>query len=202
MAAVNQLFLSAALELDMPFDKKLSLLDDPVFINIIISQTEKDIEALKIDQQSNPLNNELALQLALKRDKLSFLQHQIELFAKIDPNKTKSALLDIQFEVFLREHLINTTLKEPFAQEYAQIVRKFYTDNTSRFLSVEDSSTDLLEAINAFEKNNIANYLLVSEAFSQLYKFGLKLPEKNLDVKVYINGINKLIVTLQLRNVP
>ena len=194
MAGINQICLSAALELDMPFSKKLSLLDDAVFINIIISQTNKDLEALNIEQQREPLNTQLALKIAIKKDKISFLKQQIELFAEKDLNATKNALLDMQFEVYLRDHLINTTIREPIVLEYERIVRKHYNDNKAHFLSADDCTKDLTQAIQYVEKNNVANYLIVSEAYTRLYKFSLKLPAKNQDVKDYIDGINKELI--------
>nr|WP_277619288.1 SdhB [Legionella norrlandica] len=191
MAAVNQLFLSAALELDMPFSKKLAILDEATYSNILIEQAESEIQALKKKLTEDPLNPEIAFQVAIKEDKINFLKQQIALMADKDPNKTKSALLDIQFEVSLRHHLTDTTLKGPIGQQYGQAVRQFYEENKTRLLSVDDCSNELLQSIKEFEKNNLADYLIVYEAYERLRIFALKLPAKNQDVRDYIGGINR-----------
>ncbi|HAU1881767.1 TPA: SdhB, partial [Legionella pneumophila] len=69
MAAVNQLFLSAALELDMPFSKKLSILDDTTYVNILIRQTESDLQTLKKKLSEDPSNHEIAFEIEIKNDK-------------------------------------------------------------------------------------------------------------------------------------
>lgn len=126
MAAVNQLFLSAALELDMPFSKKLSILDDTTYVNILIRQTESDLQTLKEKLSEDPSNHEIAFEIEIKNDKLAFLRQQMVLLEDKNPNQTRNVLMDMQFEVSLRNHLVYTTLKAPIAQEYEQIAIEYY----------------------------------------------------------------------------
>lgn len=194
MAAVNQLFLSAALELDMPFSKKLSILDDTTYINILLEQTESELQSLKKKLAKDPSNHEIAFAMDIKKDKIDFLKQQIALIEDKDLNKTKNALLDMQFEVSLRNHLDYTTLKSPIAQQYEQVARKYYQKNKERFLTADDCSKELLQGLKEFEKKNLPDYLIVSEAYERLRIFSAKLPKKNQDVKEYIDGINNELI--------
>ncbi|MFO3067370.1 SdhB [Legionella pneumophila serogroup 1] len=199
MAAVNQLFLSAALELDMPFSKKLSILDDTTYVNILIRQTESDLQTLKKKLSEDPLNHEIAFEIEIKNDKLAFLRQQMVLLEDKNPNQTRNVLLDMQFEVSLRNHLVYTTLKAPIAQEYEQIAREYYKKNKNRFLYADDCSKELLQGLKEFEKKHLPDHLIVFEAYDRLRLFSAKLPPKNQDVKEYIENINK---ELQNRDIP
>ncbi|HAT1820933.1 TPA: SdhB [Legionella pneumophila] len=199
MAAVNQLFLSAALELDMPFSKKLSILDDTTYINILVRQTESDLQTLKTKLSEDPSNHEIAFEIEIKNDKLVFLRQQMTLLEDKNPNQTRNVLLDMQFEVSLRNHLVYTTLKAPIAQEYEQIAREYYKKNKNRFLYAEDCSKELLQGFKEFEKKHLPDHLIVFEAYDRLRLFSAKLPPKNQDVKEYIENINR---ELQNRDIP
>ena len=98
--------------------------------------------------------------------------------------------MDIQFEVYLRDHLKSTYFKEPIIQQYEQAVRSHYKEHKNHLLSLNESAKYLSESIKVFEKNNIGDYLIVNEAYQKLQKFSLKLPSKNQAVKDYINEIN------------
>ncbi|HBD7469038.1 TPA: Dot/Icm T4SS effector SdhB [Legionella pneumophila] len=199
MAAVNQLFLSAALELDMPFSKKLSILDDTTYINILVRQTESDLQTLKTKLSEDPSNHEIAFEIEIKNDKLVFLRQQMALLEDKNPNQTRNVLLDMQFEVSLRNHLVYTTLKAPIAQEYEQIAREYYKKNKNRFLYADDCSKELLQGLKEFEKKHLPDHLIVFEAYDRLRLFSAKLPPKNQDVKEYIENINR---ELQNRDIP
>ncbi|HDS3849774.1 SdhB [Legionella pneumophila] len=199
MAAVNQLFLSAALELDMPFSKKLSILDDTTYVNILIRQTESDLQTLKKKLSEDPSNHEIAFEIEIKNDKLAFLRQQMVLLEDKNPNQTRNVLMDMQFEVSLRNHLVYTTLKAPIAQEYEQIAREYYKKNKNRFLYADDCSKELLQGLKEFEKKHLPDHLIVFEAYDRLRLFSAKLPPKNQDVKEYIENINR---ELQNRDIP
>ncbi len=199
MAAVNQLFLSAALELDMPFSKKLSILDDTTYVNILIRQTESDLQTLKEKLSEDPSNHEIAFEIEIKNDKLAFLRQQMVLLEDKNPNQTRNVLMDMQFEVSLRNHLVYTTLKAPIAQEYEQIAREYYKKNKNRFLYADDCSKELLQGLKEFEKKHLPDHLIVFEAYDRLRLFSAKLPPKNQDVKEYIENINR---ELQNRDIP
>ncbi|MFO2512761.1 Dot/Icm T4SS effector SdhB [Legionella pneumophila serogroup 2] len=199
MAAVNQLFLSAALELDMPFSKKLSILDDTTYVNILVRQTESDLQTLRKKLSEDPSNHEIAFEIEIKNDKLAFLRQQMELLEDKNPNQTRNVLLDMQFEVSLRNHLVYTTLKAPIAQEYEQIAREYYKKNKNRFLYADDCSKELLQGLKEFEKKHLPDHLIVFEAYDRLRLFSAKLPPKNQDVKEYIENINR---ELQNRDIP
>ncbi len=195
MAAVNQLFLSMAVELDMPFNKKLALLTDNSFLNIVMTQTHEALEALKSEFESQPENHEIAFKIKIKEDKLVLLEQQIKALADNDVDQTKRALLDIQFEVYLRDHLKRTNIKKPIINQYEAIVRSHYNENKDHFLSSSDSAKDLYQSIQIFERNNVGNYLIVDEAYQKLHHFSLKLPAKNKDLKDYIDGINQKLIS-------
>ncbi|HCR5128579.1 TPA: SdhB [Legionella pneumophila] len=199
MAAVNQLFLSAALELDMPFSKKLSILDDTTYVNILIRQTESDLQTLKKKLSEDPSNHEIAFEIEIKNDKLAFLRQQMALLEDKNPNQTRNVLMDMQFEVSLRNHLVYTTLKAPIAQEYEQIAREYYKNNKNRFLYADDCSKELQQGLKEFEKKHLPDHLIVFEAYDRLRLFSAKLPPKNQDVKDYIENING---ELQNRDIP
>ncbi|HAU0494755.1 TPA: SdhB [Legionella pneumophila] len=199
MAAVNQLFLSAALELDMPFSKKLSILDDTTYVNILIRQTESDLQTLKEKLSEDPSNHEIAFEIEIKNDKLAFLRQQMVLLEDKNPNQTRNVLMDMQFEVSLRNHLVYTTLKAPIAQEYEQIAIEYYKKNKNRFLYADDCSKELLQGLKEFEKKHLPDHLIVFEAYDRLRLFSAKLPPKNQDVKEYIENINR---ELQNRDIP
>ncbi|HAT5920064.1 TPA: SdhB [Legionella pneumophila] len=199
MAVVNQLFLSAALELDMPFSKKLSILDDTTYVNILIRQTESDLQTLKEKLSEDPSNHEIAFEIEIKNDKLAFLRQQMVLLEDKNPNQTRNVLMDMQFEVSLRNHLVYTTLKAPIAQEYEQIAIEYYKKNKNRFLYADDCSKELLQGLKEFEKKHLPDHLIVFEAYDRLRLFSAKLPPKNQDVKEYIENINR---ELQNRDIP
>ncbi|HAT8638795.1 TPA: SdhB [Legionella pneumophila] len=199
MAAVNQLFLSAALELDMPFSKKLSILDDTTYVNILIRQTESDLQTLKEKLSEDPSNHEIAFEIEIKNDKLAFLRQQMVLLEDKNPNQTRNVLMDMQFEASLRNHLVYTTLKAPIAQEYEQIAIEYYKKNKNRFLYADDCSKELLQGLKEFEKKHLPDHLIVFEAYDRLRLFSAKLPPKNQDVKEYIENINR---ELQNRDIP
>lgn len=194
MAALNQFFLSVALELDMPFSKKLALIDEERYLNIILNETQNEIEELEHKLNKDPSNPEILLNISVRKDKVAFLKQQVELLKEEHIENTKSALLDVQFEVILRNHLFNTTIKEPIIQEYEKLVRDHYTKNKAQFLSVDECSAAVVKSLEQFQENNIANYLLVSEAYDRLHKFSLKLPEQNKDLKDHIEKINKILI--------
>ncbi|KTC83555.1 hypothetical protein [Legionella cincinnatiensis] len=194
MAALNQFFLSVALELDMPFSKKLALIDEERYINIILNTTQNEIKELDDKLRKDPSNPEILLNIRVKKDKVTFLKQQIQLLKDNDAEKTKSALLDVQFEIILRDHLFKTTIKEPIIQEYEKLVREHYTKNKAQFLSVEECPAEVVKSLQQFQKDNIADYLLVYEAYDRLHKFSLKLPEKNKDLKDYIGRINQILI--------
>lgn len=194
MAALNQFFLSVALELDMPFSKKLALIDEERYINIILNTTQNEIKELDDKLRKDPSNPEILLNIRVKKDKVTFLKQQIQLLKDNDAEKTKSALLDVQFEIILRDHLFKTTIKEPIIQEYEKLVREHYTKNKAQFLSVEECPAAVVKSLQQFQKDNIADYLLVYEAYDRLHKFSLKLPEKNKDLKDYIGSINQILI--------
>ncbi|VEB37326.1 protein SdhB [Legionella sainthelensi] len=198
MAALNQFFLSVALELDMPFSKKLALIDEERYINIILNETQHEIKELEQKLNKDPSNPEISLNISVRKDKVAFLKQQVELLKEQDIEKTKSALLDVQFEVILRDHLFKTTIKEPIIQEYEKLVRAHYTKNKAQFLSVDECSAAVVKSLEQFQKNNIANYLLVSEAYDRLHKFSLKLPEKNKDLQDHIERINNILINKEI----
>ncbi len=191
MSIVNELFLSAALELDMSFDKKLSILDEETFLKILIAETEKEISVLKTAQAREPENKERAFQIDVKEDKLAFLTEQLELFADKDFDNTKSILLDIQFKVYLRDQLKSTTIKKPILDEYEKIVQDHYIANKKEFLAASDSADVLYKSMQDFEKEHVGDYLIVDEALRMLQRFANKLPSHNQDLKDYIAIINK-----------
>lgn len=187
MALLNQLFLSAALELDMPFENKLAILEDEKFLNVVITQTEKSLKELYAAQAADPSNKDIAFKIGLKEDKLTFLKEQVALMAEIDSNATKAALLDMQFEVCLREQLKATNIKKPIIDQYEIVLREYYVKEKNAFLLAEDSVAAVTQAMQEFETQTIGNYLIVYEAYRMLNKFSSKLPSKlpskNKDLK-------------------
>jgi hypothetical protein len=75
MLGVNQLFVSAALELEMPFQQKLDLFDDAHFIEMLIKQTEQDLNALYKEKETKP-DKDIELKIRIKQDKVAFLLNQ------------------------------------------------------------------------------------------------------------------------------
>ncbi len=191
MSIINELFLSAALEIDMSFDKKLSLLDEKRFLSVLIAETKKEITALKTEEGIEPNNKERAFEIKVKEDKLAFLNEQLELFAEKDFDNTKSVLLDIQFKVYLRDQLKGTTIKKPILDEYEKIVQDHYFANKKDFLAASDSADALYKSMQDFEKEHVGDYLIVHEALCILQRFATKLPSHNQDLKDYIATINK-----------
>ena len=194
MGAVNQMFLSMALELDMPFNKKLSLLTDKSFLNIVMAQAQKELNDLKkelVFTYSSDASQEIEFKIKIKEDKLAFLKQQVKALEDKDHNQTKSALLDIQFEVYLRDHLKHSNIKKPIVNQYEVILRHHYNENKDHFLSSADSAKDLYQSIQIFERNNVGDYLIVSEAYRKLHQFSLKLPARNKDLKDYIDGVSR-----------
>jgi hypothetical protein len=190
MSQVNQLFLSAALEIEMKFSNKLELMNDALFLNIVKTQVQKDIQALKHQQEKTPSNIEISLQMNIKNDKLEFLNQQIAIHEAIDINKTKRALLDIQFEVYLRDHLINTQLKKPIVHEYEELLRSEYDKRGEHFSYIEARPEELQQAMQNFEKNRLPDYFLVNGIYQRLNKISQLLPAKNNDVVQYIDLLN------------
>ncbi|KTD61275.1 hypothetical protein [Legionella shakespearei] len=76
MLGVNQLFVSAALELEMPFKQKLDLFDDAHFVEMLVKQSEQDLQALLKEQEINPNDKNLELKILIKQDKLTYLRQQ------------------------------------------------------------------------------------------------------------------------------
>ncbi|WP_298626903.1 SdhB [uncultured Legionella sp.] len=201
MTLLNQLFLSAALELDMPFSEKLKLLDDAHYIKLVVEQIKDELILLEVQLKTDPLNAQLALNIAIKEDKIKLLNEQIALHKTKDINAIRSSLLDIQFEVDLRDALYKSFLKTPILEQYERAIRKQYTDNDKRLdiLNAEDSGKALSHLLDVFERNEIGNYLIVSKAIKKLVTFGNGLPEHNQYVKDYLND---LVAAISNEDIP
>ncbi len=189
MTLLNQLFLSAALELDMPFDEKLKLLDDAHYIRMVLKETENDLLKLEEQLENDPSNADLPLNIAIKKDKIAFFQNQINLYQTKDKDAIKSTLLDYQFEVDLRNILANSFLINPIIDQYEDLIRKSYTKNKMQLLNAADTGKELSNLLNTIENQNIGNYLIVSKAIKKLSKFGTELPESNQFVKDYLMAL-------------
>lgn len=189
MTLLNQLFLSAALELDMPFNEKLKLLDDAHYINIVVEQAKDDLNELEVQLDTDPLNAELALNIAIKKDKILFLNQQVELHRTKDFKAMKSSLLDIQFEILLRDTLFKSFLNKPIIEQYEHAIRKQYVENKLWLLSAQDSGKELTHLLGEFERKSIGDYLIVSKAIKKLITFGNGLPENNRYVKDYLRDL-------------
>lgn len=190
MLGINQLFVSAALELEMPFKQKLDLFDGAYFVEMLTKQTNQDLQALLKEQKTNPNDKDIALKILIKQDKLSYLHQQKELCKGQDVGEIKSTLLDAQFEVYLRDFLKNSYLTQPLIDEYSGIMRAAYQKNKGHLLTEEDCGISLYKLMQGLEQNNIANYLFVDKAYNKLNRFSQGLPLKNLDVKIYIGFVN------------
>lgn len=198
MLAMNQLFISAALELEMPFKKKLDLFDEAYFIDMLIKQTEQDLKLLLNEQESNPTDKDLPLKILIKQDKLIVLRQQKELFKAQDVDEIKSTLLDAQFEVYLRVVLKSSYLNQPLIKQYENEMRKTYKANKEQLLVAKDSGVSLLALLQNTEEKKIEHYLLVDKAYNKLEKFSIGLPLKNQDLKEYIKGITTELINEEL----
>jgi transcription antitermination factor NusG len=196
---LNQLFLSAALELDMPFNEKMKLLDDAHYLNIVVEETQKDLKELEEQLKTKPQNQDLSLNIAIKKDKLELLNQQIELHKTKDLSAIKSSLLDMQFEVDLRDALYKSFLNPPIIDQYEHAIRKLYTDNKRFLLTAQDSGQELSHLLDEFEKKQIGDYLIVSKAIKKLATFCIELPENNRYVKDYLLEI---VVSLSNEEIP
>lgn len=194
MAVVNQLFLSAVLELDMHFDKKLAILHDSAYTDIILKQSQQELAALEKQLSKEPENHDVAFSMSIKADKIIFLQQQMAVFKENDLIQTRNALMEMQFEVSLKNHLLSTMLKLPIVKQYERSLRDYYLKQHTQLTSEEDYSHRLQEMIAEFEKQHLADYLIVYEAYDRLHKFAAKLPQEHQDIKDYIDEINASLV--------
>lgn len=189
MTQINQLFLSAVLEIDMSFSQKMELLNESTYLKTLKAQTTSELKTLKDQLSIKGYDNELLFQISIKNDKLEFLNQHIHIHEAIDIDQTKSSLLDIQLEVYLRDHLSNLPLKEPFIEEYQAHLRKEYGTRTLHFSAINDMPDQLSEAIESFEKTYIADYFLLDGICQRFNTLSSRLPEKDKDVAGYIRDL-------------
>ena len=196
MTAVNQFFLSMVLEFDMPFDDKLSLLDEQKFIAILLAQTKSELKDLRLKQQLEPDNNELKLQIAIKTDKINFLSAQSRLQAQKNPHRVKRALLDDQFEVYLRDHMKNwgNKLIDPFSKQYEDALQKAYAESSFA------NPNNLSAWVGDFQRKNFGYYWLASQGVERLARLQhVAISEKNNKVSDYLGS---LIVSVKDGDIP
>ncbi|MBL7478875.1 SdhB [Legionella bononiensis] len=187
---VNQFFLSVALELNMSLEDKLALVDEGHFLNILLEQTQKDLEHLEMKIKLMPSSPEFEIEIAIKKDKIELLKQQIESFEARDLKDIVGTLVDEQFEVELRKILVNSFLDSPIIQQYERAIRAFYDTNKPSIMEVSDIGTELHDRLHAFDQQLVQHYMIVYQAHYRLNKFSSQLPPENQHVKDYIEGIN------------
>ncbi|KTD51026.1 hypothetical protein [Legionella quateirensis] len=190
IATVNQFFLSVALELDISFEEKLALVDEGHYLNILLKQTEKELEHLELKLKLMPSNADIQIQIQIKKDKIGLLNQQIKSFEARDLKDIVGTLVDEQFEVELRKILVNSFLDTPIIQQYERAVRAFYDKNKPSLMEVSDIGTELHDRLHAFDHQSVEHYMIVYQAHYRLNKFSSHLPPENQHVKDYIQGIN------------
>ncbi|MGC1181440.1 hypothetical protein [Legionella sp.] len=190
MAAVNQFFLATALELDMSFNEKLNLLNEVNFLNMIGSETKKELAQLTEKLKSETTNSDLQLQVELKKDKLDFLTQESKLLDQHDQLIVRRALLDSQFEVYLRKEMkqMSDCLNSPILEQYEEAFQHYYFEHGPSLAKKE--SPDLLSWINNFKQLNQGNYWLVSEGIAQVDKLKeIANKDQNVEVKNYLKSL-------------
>lgn len=200
MAAVNQFFLSMALELNMPFKEKLKLLNEKNFINIISDASKKKLNELELKFKAESGNPDLELQIAIKRDKINFLAKQKELFAHQDPLLVKCALLDSQFNAYLRNHMNESGryLSSPIYEQYERALQTKYEKD--KVAIVKENPDALSEWMIEWNRHNFAHYWFVSKGIEQLgHLQEIALKEQKEDVRDYID---RVIITVKNEAIP
>lgn len=186
MANLNQLFISAALELDMTFSKKLALMDEAAFVSIVLEQTRDDLKELSTLEDSP--QNSLAIQV--KKDKIGFLEAHLKAVEIKNMAEIKKLLLDDQFEVNLRKKQEVSTLEPMMARQYERMMRLQYDQGKKTLLNKETSGEDLASLMQILERKNLGHYVMVDKACKKLDKFASKLPDTE-PVKDYIKSLIK-----------
>ena len=196
MATVNQFFLAVALELDMPFEKKIELFDEARFINLVLEKTQNELNELEKEYKTKPQDIDLPLRINLTKDKISFLKESLTLAQKqsntIEVMDTlKSTLLDNQFEVNVRKQLKKTGLERPISDHYRYALYEKYKQNKASILALNNKEIDakLNTLMQEFKEQSLADYLFVSKGHKMLEKLSNALPKRHIEVKNYLDGI-------------
>ena len=190
MAAVTQFFLSMALEFNMPFKEKLELLNEQSFMKIISHASKSELNELELKFQTEPGNSDLELQIAIKREKINFLAQQKALFAQQDPLLVQRALLDSQFNVYLRKHMSESTgyLSSPLSEQYERALRAKYEKDSASI--VKENPDALSRWMTDFSRYHFADYWFVSKGVEQLgHLLEIARNESKEDVCYYLEGL-------------
>lgn len=190
MAAVTQFFLSMALEFNMPFKEKLELLNEQSFMKIISHASKSELNELELKFQTESGNSDLELQMAIKREKINFLAQQKALFAQQDPLLVQRALLDSQFNVYLRKHMSESTgyLSSPLSEQYERALRAKYEKDSASI--VKENPDALSRWMTDFSRYHFADYWFVSKGAEQLgHLLEIARNEPKEDVCYYLEGL-------------
>ncbi|MFA6303627.1 MAG: hypothetical protein WC627_10935 [Legionella sp.] len=192
ITTVNELFLSVALELDMPFTYKYELYNQTRYLKLLQKKVEQDLVALNALQKIKPTDVDLPLKINLKQDKLTHIKKHIvaveKELEKPDVTKnTRSLLLDNLFKVALRKQLKKMGLESPIIEQYSTNISDFYNSNKEELLQLEDAAIDgrLNNLLTTYRKNHQQHYVLTSRTYQMLTKFSKSLPNKYTNVKNY-----------------
>ncbi|RUR17739.1 SdhB [Legionella sp. km535] len=193
IAVVDEFFLSSALELDMIFEDKLALVDEAYFLNVLLEQTQQELDDLEMKLKLMPSHPDFEMLIAIKKDKIAFLNEQIKSFEAKDLKDVVELLVDDQFEVELRKILASSFLDKPIIQQYEQAIRAFYNTNKESIMAASDIGTELAQSLHEFNENSVKPYRIVYQGHFRLSKFADRLPAENQNVKDYINGITRVL---------
>lgn len=196
MTLVNQLFLSIALELDMPFADKLELFNESRFLKRVIDLTQLELESLESQQEAKPLDIDLPLKIALKKDKIDQMQQHYEtieanLSAPAEHKANRANILDNFFEVSARKHLHRLALESPIAEQYRERLKAIYDDNKAGLLKLSDSEIDrtIQPLLEDYKTQYQPDYIMVDKTLQMLEKLHSVLPDKYAAVKYHLEPI-------------
>jgi hypothetical protein len=164
MKLINNLFLTTALEIEMPFTEKMKLLDEKPFVDILVQQIELNIEAITDTTSDAQLQKNI-------------IQDQFELFEGISSTLTtlqtvecKNLLLNGIVELTIWKQIQELELHNPVAVQYQTAMLQLYDKEKSEFVNMgtEEVEKSLQIFLEDSKKSIEVNYIIVDKASNLL----------------------------------
>jgi hypothetical protein len=195
MDFIDEMFLSAAYELDLPTKEKIQLFDKARYLNVLVREVKTELQTLKA--QPRPHTVDLDMNIKTVEDKLYYLNKQL-LLVQIQnkderrADEIKETLLDGLFEVNVRKHLEIFGFKSEIKNEYVAALTKEYESKKADLLkrqNLDVMDARLIDTMTAYRRAHEADFMTVDNGYWRLHKFNERIPKSKKQVKDYLDGI-------------
>lgn len=200
MESLNQLCMSIALELDMPFAAKLDLLCETKSLTALIDLIEKNLEQLNNALKKKPADADLQLQIKIKKIKLSQLKNDLAVSEAVVASaetilKNKNIIIDHLFEAQVRRDLEELGLELDIAKQYRDDLLVQFNKEKLRILELDTNHIDseIDKFLSAYKNKTHKDYILVDKASQMFQKLHNVLPDKYATQKQYLDKTIKLL---------